>query len=185
MWSDFWWFLINVISKYLFLEHFCQFSEGVLKFLSEAGDSIHSYSSCTHIGALKNECKCKISQKNAYLYTSNVGGNLNSIHASYVSCKCFCSWEPCKPSRAPPRQDPRVSRSTPTDTRHCASPGHTCPHTRHCCLAHRDTLSLSVSHNFSAKVLYQQPQLKFWFWLYGIWDTCVSFALMQIWGKIV
>ena len=60
MFSGFWWFLINIVSKYLFLEHFCQFSEGVLKFLSEAGDSIHSFSSCTHIGALKNECNCKI-----------------------------------------------------------------------------------------------------------------------------
>ena len=47
MWLDFLWFLMNVISKYLFLEQFCQFSEGVLKFLSEAGDSIHSFSSCT------------------------------------------------------------------------------------------------------------------------------------------
>ena len=48
-------FLMNVISKYLFLGQFCQFSEGFLKFLSEAGDPIHSYSSCTHIGALKTE----------------------------------------------------------------------------------------------------------------------------------
>ena len=70
--SDFWWFLMNVISKYLFLEQFCQFSEGVLKFLSEAGDSIHSFSSCTHIGALKTEWKCRISLKSAYLYTSTV-----------------------------------------------------------------------------------------------------------------
>ena len=72
MCSDFWWFLMNVISKYLFLEQFCQFSEGVLKFLSEAGDSIHSFSSCTHTGALKTEWKCRISLKSAYLYTSNV-----------------------------------------------------------------------------------------------------------------
>ena len=70
MCSDFWWFLMNVISKYLFLEQFCQFSEGVLKFLSEAGDSIHSFSSCIHIGALKTEWKCRISLKSAYLYTS-------------------------------------------------------------------------------------------------------------------
>ena len=63
-WSDFWW----MSSTYLFLGQFCQFSEGFLKFLSEAGDPIHSYSSCTHIGALKTECKCKISQKSAYLY---------------------------------------------------------------------------------------------------------------------
>ena len=70
--SDFWWFQMNVISTYLFLEQFCQFSEGVLKFLSEAGDSIHSLSSCTHIGALKTECKYKISLKSAYLYTSTV-----------------------------------------------------------------------------------------------------------------
>ena len=61
MCSDFWWFLMNVISKYLFLEQFCQFSEGIPWFLSEAGDSIHSFSSCTHIGALKTACKCKIS----------------------------------------------------------------------------------------------------------------------------
>ena len=61
MWSDFWWILMNVISKYLFLGQFCQFSEGFLKFLSEAGDPIHSYSSCTHIGALKTEWKCRIS----------------------------------------------------------------------------------------------------------------------------
>ena len=54
-------FLMNVISKYLFLEQFCQFSEGIPWFLSEAGDSIHSFSSCTHIGALKTACKCKIS----------------------------------------------------------------------------------------------------------------------------
>ena len=72
MCSDFWWFLMNVISKYLFLEQFCQFSEGVLKFLSEAGDSIHSFSSCTHIGALKTKWKFRISLKSAYLYTSNV-----------------------------------------------------------------------------------------------------------------
>ena len=70
MCSDFWSFLMNVISKYLFLEQFCQFSEGVLKILSEAGDSIHSFSSCTHIGALKTEWKCRISLKSAYLYTS-------------------------------------------------------------------------------------------------------------------
>ena len=68
MCSDFWWFLMNVISKYLFLEQLCQFSEGVLKFLSEAGDSIHSFSSCTHTGALKTEWKCRISLKSAYLY---------------------------------------------------------------------------------------------------------------------
>ena len=61
MCSDFRWFLMNVKSKYLFLEQFCQFSEGVLKFLSEAWDSIHSFSSCTHIGALKTEWKCRIS----------------------------------------------------------------------------------------------------------------------------
>ena len=36
--------------------------------MSEAGDSIHSLSSCTHIGALKTECKYKISLKSAYLY---------------------------------------------------------------------------------------------------------------------
>ena len=70
MCSDFWWFLMNVISKYLFLEQFCQFSEGVLKFLSEAGDSIHRFSSCTHIGALKTKWKLRISLKSAYLYTS-------------------------------------------------------------------------------------------------------------------
>ena len=72
MCSDFWWFLMNVISKYLFLEQFCQFSERVLKFLSKAGDSIHSFSSCTHIGALKTEWKCIFSWKSAYLYTSTV-----------------------------------------------------------------------------------------------------------------
>ena len=72
MCSDFWWFLMNVISKYLFLEQFCQFSERVLKFFSKAGDSIHSFSSCTHIGALKTEWKCIFSWKSAYLYTSNV-----------------------------------------------------------------------------------------------------------------
>ena len=60
-WSDFWWILMNVISKYLFLGQFCQFSEGILKFLSEAGDPIHNYSSCTHIGALKTEWKGQIS----------------------------------------------------------------------------------------------------------------------------
>ena len=38
-------------------------------FLSEAGDSIHSLSSCKHIGALKTECKYKISLKSAYLYS--------------------------------------------------------------------------------------------------------------------
>ena len=70
MCSDFWWNLMNDISKYLFLEQLCQFSEGVLKFLSEAGDSIHSFSSCTHTGALKTEWKCRISLKSAYLYTS-------------------------------------------------------------------------------------------------------------------
>ena len=70
MCSDFWWFLMNVISKYLFLEQFCQFSERVLKFFSKAGDSIHSFSSCTHIGALKTEWKCIFSWKSAYLYTS-------------------------------------------------------------------------------------------------------------------
>ena len=72
MCSDFWWNLMNDISKYLFLEQLCQFSEGVLKFLSEAGDSIHSFSSCTHTGALKTEWKCRISLKSAYLYTSIV-----------------------------------------------------------------------------------------------------------------
>ena len=72
MCSDFWWFLMNVISKYLFLEHFCQFSEGIPKFLREAGDSIYSFSSCTHIGALKTEWKCRISLKSAYLYTSKL-----------------------------------------------------------------------------------------------------------------
>ena len=55
MFSDFWWFLMNFISKYLFLEQFCQFLKGVPSFLSEAGDSNHSFSSCTHIGALKTE----------------------------------------------------------------------------------------------------------------------------------
>ena len=65
-------FLMNVISKYLFLEQFCQFLERVLKFLSKAGDSIHSFSSCTHIGALKTEWKCIFFWKSAYLYTSNV-----------------------------------------------------------------------------------------------------------------
>ena len=69
--SDFLWFLMNVISKYLFLEQFCQFSERVLKFFSKAGDSIHSFSSCTHIGALKTVWKCIFSWKSAYLYTSN------------------------------------------------------------------------------------------------------------------
>ena len=39
--------------------------------MSEAGDSIHSLSSCTHIGALKTECKYKISLKSAYLYNPN------------------------------------------------------------------------------------------------------------------
>ena len=48
-------FLMNVISIYLFLEHFCKFLEGFLKVLSDAGDSIHSFSSCTHIGALETE----------------------------------------------------------------------------------------------------------------------------------
>ena len=72
MCSDFWWFLMNVISKCLFLEQFCQFSERVLKFLSKAGDSIHSFSSCTHIGALKTVWKCIFSWKSAYLYTSSV-----------------------------------------------------------------------------------------------------------------
>ena len=45
MCSDFWWFLMNVISKYLFLEQFCQFSERVLKFLSKADGSLHPVSS--------------------------------------------------------------------------------------------------------------------------------------------
>ena len=76
MCSDFLWFLMNVISTYLFLEQFCQFSEGVLKFLSEAGDSIHRFSSCTHIGALKTKWKFRISLKSAYLYTSNVRWSL-------------------------------------------------------------------------------------------------------------
>ena len=40
--------------------------------MSEAGDSIHSLSSCTHIGASKTECKYKISLKSAYLYTPTV-----------------------------------------------------------------------------------------------------------------
>ena len=85
MCSDFWWNLMNDISKYLFLEQLCQFSEGVLKFLSEAGDSIHSFSSCTHTGALKTEWKCRISLKSAYLYTSSVQAHWYSFLGSVKS----------------------------------------------------------------------------------------------------
>ena len=82
-WSDFWWILMNVISKYLFLEQFCQFSERVLKFFSKAGDSIHSFSSCTHIGALKTVWKCIFSWKSAYLYTSTGHAGLLCRPAPY------------------------------------------------------------------------------------------------------
>ena len=94
MCSDFWWFLMNVISKYLFLEQFCQFSERVLKFFSKAGDSIHSFSSCTHIGALKTEWKCIFSWKSAYLYTSTDHRLLCwcVIRMNVSSDLCECLW---------------------------------------------------------------------------------------------
>ena len=89
MCSDFWWFLMNVISKYLFLEQFCQFLERVLKFFSKAGDSIHSFSSCTHIGALKTEWKCIFSWKRAYLYTSIVHLLINRLSYTWIIFLCI------------------------------------------------------------------------------------------------
>ena len=81
---------MNVISKYLFLEHFCQFSEGIPKFLSEAGDSIHSFSSCTHIGALKTECKCKSRRMEGQIppenQVENVSGDI--ISSEHICCVC-------------------------------------------------------------------------------------------------
>ena len=57
--------------------------------MSEAGDSIHSLSSCTHIGALKTECKYKISLKSAYLYNPTVQGGTSSQTQTHGATESF------------------------------------------------------------------------------------------------
>ena len=118
--SDFWWFLMNVISKYLFLEQFCQFSERVLKFFSKAGDSIHSFSSCTHIGALKTEWKCIFSWKSAYLYTSTPHPCSACRHRESVGDGAYRVTRGPRRCRATPRSGPGARacpRSPPPSSR--------------------------------------------------------------------
>ena len=61
----------NLVSKYLFLDQIAHFLEGVLTFLSKAGDPIQRFSEFTHIGALNKACKMMKIKKKLNSFSSN------------------------------------------------------------------------------------------------------------------